>query len=69
MCDNNRLTIIVSNNGVGQLPPKDWAVGAGRANMMTRAEEIEASIEWKLNPDKPGRVDVVVEMPTSKAKE
>lgn len=63
--DNNRLTVTISNNGVGQLTPQDWAVGAGRANMMTRAKEIEADIEWRLNQDKLDTVDVVVAMPIS----
>jgi len=62
-CQQQTLMLIISNDGIEQSCPSDWVVGAGRANMTTRAAEIKATIEWKLNSERPGKVDVVVTMP------
>ena len=60
---HQQLLLTVSNNGIGQSSPADWPIGAGRANMSTRAAEIDATITWTLNPVKPDTVDVEVNLP------
>jgi len=62
--ESQQLFLKVSNDGANGLPPPEqWQVGAGRANMLTRAEEIDAIIEWVRCPDCPGVIIMSLHAP------
>lgn len=66
--ENQHLYIEVSNDGAHELPPPEqWLVGAGRANMSTRAEEINARIEWTRCPDNPDVIIMSLDTPLEQA--
>lgn len=64
MAKSDQLYMKLANNGAEELsPPEQWRGGAGLANMITRAGEIDGNIEWKRSPDHSGVIIMSLKMP------